>query len=82
MSVRQASVMRSATLVTVSVVIPLQPALQQYTAKSCCIRQYSGLAVSRAHCGAIQLYSAMQHAAIHRSTVYNTLQSFSEEAMN
>ena len=53
---------------------PLQPALQQYTTKSCCIGQYSARALSRAHCGAIQLYSAMQHTAIHRSTVYSTLQ--------
>ena len=44
---------------------PIQPALQQYSAKTCCIVQYSEVSVSRAHCNTIQQYSAIQrHTAI------------------
>ena len=51
---------------------PIQPALQQYTRKTCCIGQYSDGALSRAQCKAIQQYSA-----IHRNTAiqqYSTIQ--------
>jgi hypothetical protein len=53
---------------------PLQPALQQYTAKSCCIRLYSGVTRSRAHCSAIQLCSAIQRCIPCSNTSLYSLQ--------
>ena len=55
----------------------MQPLVQQYIAISCCIGQYSGHALSRAHCMAIQQYSPYSHTAIHHHTVYNAIQSTS-----
>ena len=43
----------------------------------CCIGQYSGLALSRAHCRTIQQYSQYSHTAIHHNTVYSAIQSTS-----
>ena len=51
---------------------PIQPTIQQYTAKSCCIGQYSARALSRAHCIAIQLYTAIQrNAAYSHASLYS-----------
>jgi hypothetical protein len=41
--------------------------------KSCCIGQYSGNALSRARCIAMQQCSLCSNAAIHHNTVYNTI---------
>ena len=60
--------------VTASMGHPLQPTLQQYSAKSCCIGQYSVLALSRAHCGAIQQSTAIQRNAAYSNTSLYSLQ--------
>ena len=59
---------------------PIQPTIQQYSTKTCCIALYSALASSRARCMAIQQYSTMQrytalysiqlYSAIHHTTLY------------
>ena len=51
----------------------MQRALQQYSTKTCCIRQYSSVAWSRAHCVAMQQYNQYSHTAIHHHTPYSTM---------